>query len=101
MPNVLRIALGDPNDQTRENLKTALLGLDTVWLEAECSRYDFFADVVEQTNPDIGLVAMDSDTDRAIELVSEISAQVPDCALLVSSGSTDGRLILESMRAGA
>ena len=101
MANVLRIAIVDPNDQTRENLKTALLGLDTVWLEAECSRYDFFADVVEQTNPDIGLVAMDSDTDRAIELVSEISAQVPDCALLVSSGSTDGRLILESMRAGA
>ena len=23
-----------------------LLGLDTVWLEAECSRYEFFADVV-------------------------------------------------------
>jgi pilus assembly protein CpaE len=101
MANVLRIAIVDPNDSTRENLKAALLGLDTVWLEAECSRYEFFADVVEQTNPDIGLVAMDSDTARATQLVAEISAQSPNCTLLVSSGSTDGRLILESMRAGA
>jgi len=99
--NVLRIAIVDPNDASRESLKTVLLGLDTVWLEAECSRYEFFADVVEQTKPDIGLVAMDSDSEKAIVLVAEIAAKSPECTLLVSSASTDGRLILESMRAGA
>jgi pilus assembly protein CpaE len=72
-----------------------------VWLEAECSRYDFFQDVVEQTKPDIGLVAMDSDPDRAIQLVSQLAAQAPNFTLLVSSSSNDGRLILQSMRAGA
>ena len=61
MANVLRIAVVDPNDATRDSLKAIILGLDSVWLEAECSRYEFFADVVEQTKPDIGLVAMDSD----------------------------------------
>ena len=101
MPNVLRIAVVDPNDKTRESLKTVLLGLDMVWLEAECSRYDFFQDVVEQTKPDIGLVAMDSDPDRAIQLVSQLAAQAPNFTLLVSSSSNDGRLILQSMRAGA
>jgi len=101
MPSALRIALVDPNDATRENLKTVLLGLDTIWLEAECSRYEFFADVVEQTKPDIGLIAMDSDSPRAIELLTELASMAPDCALLVCSSSTDGRLILESMRAGA
>ncbi len=101
MANVLRIAIVDPNDASRETLKNVLLGLDTVWLEAECSRYEFFADVVEQTKPDIGLVAMDADSAKAIALVAEVSAQTPECSLLVSSGSTDGRLILESMRAGA
>ncbi len=35
MSNVLRIAVVDPNDATRENLKTVLLGMDMVWLEAE------------------------------------------------------------------
>jgi pilus assembly protein CpaE len=101
MSNVLRIAVVDPNDSTRENLKGALLGLDTVWLEAECSRYEFFTDVIEQTKPEIGLVAMDSDPDLAIQLVSEIATRAPDCTILVTSSSTDGRLILESMRAGA
>ncbi len=101
MPNVLRIAVVDPNDKTRENLKTVLLGLDMVWLEAECSRYEFFPDVVEQTKPDIGLVAMDSNPEQAIQLVSQLAAQAPHFTLLVSSSSTDGRLILQSMRAGA
>jgi len=101
MSNVLRIAIVDPNDDTRESLKGALLGLDAIWLEAECSRYEFFIDVIEQTKPEIALIAMDSDSEKAIQLVSEIATKAPDCTLLVSSGSTDGRLILESMRAGA
>ena len=101
MANVLRIAIVDPNDATRESLKTALLGLETVWLEAECSRYAFFVDVVEQTKPDIGFIAMDSDPQRAVKLITETLHKAPGCSLLVSSSSTDGRLILESMRAGA
>jgi pilus assembly protein CpaE len=101
MPHVLRIAIVDPNDATRERLKTVLLGLETVWLEAECSRYAFFVDVVEQTKPDIAFIAMDSDPQRSIKLVNETLQKAPGCAVLVSSSSTDGRLILESMRAGA
>lgn len=101
MANVLRIAIVDPNDATRENLKTVLLGLETVWLEAECSRYAFFVDVVEQTKPDIGFIAMDSDPQRAVKLIHETLTKSPNCSILVSSTSTDGRLILESMRAGA
>ena len=101
MASVLRIAVVDPNDVSRESLKSVLLGLNTIWLEAECSRYEFFTDVVEQTKPDIGLIAMDSDPSRAIKLISEVAALASECTLLVSSSSTDGRLILESMRAGA
>jgi pilus assembly protein CpaE len=101
MANVLRIAIVDPNDATRENLKSALLGLDAVWLEAECSRYAFFVDVVEQTKPEIALIAMDSDPQRATKLITETLQKCPGCTVLVSSSSTDGRLILESMRAGA
>ena len=57
MTNVLRLAIVDPDDSKRESVKWMLLGMDMIWLEAECSRYEFFADVVAQTNPDIGLVA--------------------------------------------
>src|SRR3954447_23186610 len=101
MPNVLRIAVVDPKDSTRESLKSMLLGLDTVWLEAECSRYQFFGDVVGQTNPDVGFVALDSNPDKALELVESLAKSAPSCDLLVTSLSTDGNLILRTMRAGA
>lgn len=101
MTNVLRLAIVDPSDSARDALKTTLLGLDMVWLEAECSRYEFFADVVGQTHPDIGVVALDSDPDKALKLVEQLALQSPDCSILVVSGSTDGTLILRAMRAGA
>src|SRR5690606_26963630 len=101
MSNVLRLAIVDPNDATREALKSTLLGLDTVWLEAECSRYLFFVDVVKQTNPDVVLVSLDSDTEAALKLIEELSHNSPDLSILVASRSTDGGLILRTMRAGA
>lgn len=101
MSNVLRLAIVDPNDSSRESLKSMLLGMDIVWLEAECSRYEFFADVVSQTHPDIGLVAMDGSAEKAIRLLEELSLKSPECALLVVSTSSDGQVILKAMRAGA
>jgi pilus assembly protein CpaE len=101
MSNVLRLAIVDPSDGARESLKTILLGLDMVWLEAECSRYEFFSDVVAQTHPDIGVVALDADPDKALKLVEQLAATSPQCSILVVSGSTDGTLILRAMRAGA
>ena len=101
MSSVLRLAIVDPSDAARESLKTILLGLDMVWLEAECSRYEFFADVVGQTHPDIGLIAIDKDPDKALQLVEQVQQVSPDCSILVVSGSSDGTLILRAMRAGA
>jgi pilus assembly protein CpaE len=101
MGNVLRIAVVDPKDSSREALKSTLLGLETVWLEAECSRYEFFGDVVAQNNPDVGFVALDSNPDKALELVGGLTRTAPECAILVTSSSADGSLILRAMRAGA
>lgn len=101
MPNVLRIAVVDPKDSSRDALKSTILGLDSVWLEAECSRYEFFGDVVAQTNPDIGFVALDSNPDKALDLVGSLCKSAPNCAILVTSSSTDGNLILRAMRSGA
>lgn len=101
MTTVLRLAIVDPNDSSRETLKSALLGMDMVWLEAECSRYEFFADVVGQTSPDIGIVSLDADPPKGLELVARLIESSPDCAILVISSSNDGNLILQAMRAGA
>lgn len=101
MKSVLRLATVDPDERSRNSLKTMLLGVDTVWLEAECSRYEFFMDVVRQTQPDIALVNIDSNHARAIQLVGEVSRAVTNCAVLVVSSSTEGSLILQAMRNGA
>ena len=101
MGNVLRLAIVDPDDSKREKLKSMLLGMDMIWLEAECSRYEFFSDVVAQTGPDIGLVAIDSDPEKGLDLVGRLTETSPDCAVLVVSSSNDGDLILRVLRAGA
>ncbi|MCE3015783.1 MAG: AAA family ATPase [Pirellula sp.] len=101
MSNVLRLAIVDPNDQSREKLKSMLLGMDIVWLDAECSRYEFFSDVVEQSKPDAAMICLDGGTDRALILMDKLRTTSPDCVIFAASKSTDGQLILKSIRAGA
>ncbi len=100
MGNVLRLAIVDPNDRSRDALKSMLLRMDTVWLEAECSRYEFFADVVAQSHPDVVIVSVDENTGRAITLIEQLR-DTNDCSVVVVSSSNDGQLILRAMRAGA
>ena len=101
MKDVTRLAFVDPSDVTRASLKTLLLGIESVWLEAECSRYEFFADVMEQSQPDIGIVALDADPERAVAVISEVRRSLPTCDLFAVSSSQEGGLILRAMRAGA
>jgi pilus assembly protein CpaE len=46
MKDVQRVAIVDPSDATREELRKVLLGMESMWLEAECARYEFFFDVI-------------------------------------------------------
>ena len=66
MKDVLRVAIVDPSDSTREPLRNLLLGIESVWLEAECSRYEFFIDVARQSSPDLVVIALDADQQKAI-----------------------------------
>ncbi|HEX5104851.1 MAG TPA: response regulator [Pirellulaceae bacterium] len=101
MSNVLRLAIVDPSDNSRTQLKNMLLGMDIVWLEAECSRYEFFADVVGQTKPDIGIITIDANPEKGLKLIESVRDIAPECSVLVVSSSTDGQVILKAMRAGA
>src|SRR3712207_2205094 len=100
MKSVLRLAVVDPNDPSRSSLKKLLLGIDMVWLEAECSRYEFFTDVVTQTNPDIALISLDADAAKGLALVGRVKEELPGCSVLVISSSQEGSLILQAMRNG-
>lgn len=101
MSSVYRVVLVDPDDSTREEIKNVLLSIESLWLEADCSRYEFFTDIVQQTTPEIGLINIDSDAEAGIELIRRVRAEAPKTSLIVLSSSADGQTILSVMRAGA
>lgn len=101
MNTVVRLAIVDPKDSSRTAIKNLLMGLDSMWLEAECSRYDFFSDVVAQTQPDIALISLDADPQKGLALVARVTQDLPNTSVLVVSNSQEGSLILQAMRNGA
>jgi pilus assembly protein CpaE len=101
MTDVQRIAIVDPSDATREPLRNLLLGVESIWLEAECSRYEFFLDVIRQSSPDVVVVALDSDHTKALQLIAQLTAENPGLPILAVSGRGDGQHILQALRSGA
>jgi len=94
-----RIAIVDPNEASRESLRTLLLGVDFVWLEAECARYDYFFDVVQQATPDLVIVALDADRPKALGMIQLLSAQYPKLPIITISA--DSQTLLQSLQKGA
>lgn len=101
MRDVQRIAIVDPSDSTREALRNVLLGMESIWLEAECARYEFFLEVISQSIPDVAVVSLDSDQAKAIQLIAQLTAELPEVPILVLSARSDGQAILQALRNGA
>ena len=96
-----RVAIMDPSDASRDHLRTLLLGMEQVWLEAECARYEFFLDVIRQSPLDVAIISLDADPQKAMQLIAQLAAEAPDLALLAVSGKNDGQAILQALRCGA
>jgi pilus assembly protein CpaE len=101
MSGALRISICDPNEKTRETLKRFLVGTDNVWLEADCSRYDFFIEIVQQTQPDVAIINLDSDESKVFNLIENLTKSASACKVMVVSQRIEGQLILRAIRAGA
>ena len=93
------MAIVDPTESTRESLRTLLLGVDFVWLEAECARYEYFFDVVATSGPDLAIVALDADKQKALAMIGQISAENPKLPILTISH--DHQALLMSLQKGA
>ena len=101
MKDVQRVAIVDPSDVTREELRKVLLGIESVWLEAECARYEFFFDVIAQSSPDVVIVSLDSDPNKAQTLIGQLAQVSPELPILAASAKGDGQAILQALRNGA
>src|SRR4051812_35089552 len=96
---MLRIAIVDPQDTTRDPLRSLLLGVDFVFLEAESNRYEFFPDVIRESPPDILVVSLDGDKPKALTLVGHLTHEFPDTPIVVISD--DNQAILQALQGGA
>jgi pilus assembly protein CpaE len=96
---MLRIAIVDPVDTSRDPLRGLLLGVDFVFLEAESNRYEFFADVIREAPPDLLVVSLDADKVKALSLVGQLAHEFPQAPVLVISD--DNQAILQSLQRGA
>lgn len=96
-----RVAICDPANATREPLRDTLLGIEGVTVEAESNRYEYFLDVLEQVSPDTAIIVLDSDPNRGLQLIQQVSREVPHVAILAVSARTDGPFILQTLRSGA
>lgn len=94
-----RIAIVDPTEASRESLRALLLGVDFVWLEAECARYEYFFDVIQQSMPDLAIVALDGDKHRALQMIGQLSIEHPRLPILTISH--DHQALLQSLQKGA
>ena len=94
-----RIAIVDPTESTRESLRTLLLGVDFVWLEAECARYEYFFDVIQTSMPDLAVVALDGDKAKALNMIGQLSTENPKLPILTISH--DHQALLMSLQKGA
>ena len=101
MSGTLRISICDPDETSRDSLKKYLIGMEQVWLEADCSRYEFFIEIIAQTTPDIAIIDIDSDHEKSLQLVDSLSKSNPEVGIIVVSSQTDGQMILKTIRAGA
>src|SRR5437867_7034311 len=101
MKDVCRVAIVDPSDATREPLRNLLLGIESVWLEAECSRYEFFIDVAKQSTPDLAVIALDADQQKAVQMIAQMTVEFLGMPILAVSAGGDGQLILQALRSGA
>jgi pilus assembly protein CpaE len=101
MRDVQRVAIVDPSDATREALRNVLLGVEAIWLEAECARYEFFLEVISQSVPDVAVVSLDSDQTKALQLIAQLTSELPEVPILAVSARGDGQTILQALRNGA
>ena len=87
MSGTLRISICDPDEKTRDNLKKFLIGMDQIWLEADCSRYEFFTEIVEQTTPDVAIVDWKLPHKfNGMDVIRRLREQKPQMGVVLVSG---------------
>ncbi len=96
---MLRVAILDPNEASRDSLRTLLVSIDFVVLIGVASRYSYFSDVVREAHPELVIISLDADPQQALQTVSQLTAEYP--LLPIVTVSRDHQALLQSLQCGA
>jgi pilus assembly protein CpaE len=100
--NLLRLVIMNPPDKGHEALRSMFTQIPYVWLQAECTKYEFLQEVIaNQTAPHVVVVAIDADLEKACKAIERLAQEMPDIAIMAISKRDDGQAILKALRAGA
>ena len=100
--NLLRLVIMNPPDKGHEALRSMFTQIPYVWLQAECTKYEFLQEVIaNQTTPHVVVVAIDADLEKACKAIERLAQELPDVGILAISKRDDGQAILKALRAGA
>ena len=97
----LRGGLVDPQASSREQMRSALLHLEMVWVENECDDYASAVPAMGEEDPQVVFVGLDADAAAGIEAIEQLSRHFATCRVVAYSRSSEGSLILQAIRAGA
>ena len=101
MPQPLRMVVVEPIEGIRKQLSQQLTGLDGIALEAICSRYEYFYEMVALKKPDIAWVGIDTAPAQALHLIAKLSKYIPETAIMASGNTKHEALAVQCMKAGA
>jgi pilus assembly protein CpaE len=100
MPSDVRFITYSADEAFLASLRQTLLGLGNVKIVAEVDEAALLSQAVTQFPIDVLFINLDPSPETLLPLVGEVIGQNREMAVFVASESTDGQLILKSMRLG-
>ena len=95
------IVLIDLNEQSRISIEGVLNEIDGVAVHAEGKDLGKTLSLVRQVKPDIVILNLYPEVERALNTAKKVMQNFPDLVLFVTAGEATSEIILKSMRAGA
>ena len=100
MARDVRFIVLNADEQCRTELRAALLQVAGVKIVAEVDEPALLIQAVKQFRVEVVLVNLDPVPDAILPVVAEVASAEPELALFAASKSTDGPLILKTIRTG-
>jgi len=91
----------EPTEEIRNQLAERLADLEGIVIEAICSRYEYFYEIVALKKPDLAWVGIDTAPAQALHLITKLSKHIPETAILASGSIRNEAQAVQCMKAGA